>query len=68
MVKNPPLSYETIVYIISHSNGPIEIIKKYLNLVENIERRQVLALKFKQTDIVIDVSIYIIYTVLKSTY
>ncbi len=56
MVKNPPVSFETIVFIISNAKGPIEQIKKYLSQIENIERRQVLAIKFKLTDVVIDVS------------
>lgn len=54
MVKNPPVSYETIVFIISHVKGPSEQIKKYLSLIENVERRQTLAMKFKQTEVVIE--------------
>lgn len=55
MVKSPPVSFETIVYIISKVKGPQEQIKKYINLVENVEKRQALANKFKATDIVIEV-------------
>ena len=34
--------------------GPQEQIRKYLNQVENIERRQDLAMKFSDTDVVIE--------------
>ena len=54
MVKNPPVSYETIVFIISHVKGPGEQIRKYLNLVENVERRQQLALKFREYEVVVE--------------
>ena len=55
MVKMPPVSFETIVYMITNAKGPAEQIKKYLNLIESIERRQALALKFKLSDVVIEV-------------
>ncbi len=54
MVKNPPVSYETIVFIICHVKGPGEQIRKYLNMIENIERRQQLAIKFKEYEVVIE--------------
>ena len=55
MVKSPPVSFETIVFIISKVKGPQEQIKKYLSMVENVDKRQTLAIKFKITDIVIEV-------------
>lgn len=54
MVKNSYLSYESIVFIISHVRGPAEQIKKYLFLIENIDRRQTLAMHFKETEVIID--------------
>lgn len=55
MVKSPPVSFETIVFIISRVKGPPDQIRKYLNQIENIERRQALALKFKIVETVIEV-------------
>jgi hypothetical protein len=56
MVKSPPVSFETIVFIISKvEKGHPEQIKKYLSLVEDVERRQALAIKFKITDVVLEV-------------
>ena len=55
MVKSPPVSFETIVFIISKVKGPPEQIKRYLSLVDDVNKRQTLAIKFKITDVVIEV-------------
>ena len=36
------------------NKGPSEQFRKYLNLIENIERRQQLAVKFKENEVVVD--------------
>lgn len=55
MVKTPPVSFETIVFIISKVRGPNEQIKKYVSQIENLDKKQTLAIKFKLTEVVIEV-------------
>jgi len=40
--------------MIAHVKGPGEQIRKYLNLVENLERRQQLAMKFREYEVVVE--------------
>lgn len=58
MVKNTVVPFETIVNIISNVKGPEEQLKKYLLLIEDLDRRMNLAVKFKSTDVIVDVSAY----------
>lgn len=55
MVQKHNVSYETIFYIIYNGKGPNEQLKKYLSLIEDLERRSLLAMKLKITDVVIEV-------------
>jgi hypothetical protein len=55
VVHKPSIPYESIFYIIYYLEGPKEQIKKYLALVEDVERRRMLAIKLKYADIVIEV-------------
>jgi hypothetical protein len=60
ILKQSPVSYETIVRIIANLKGPSDQIKKYLLLMDDVEHRQVLAFRYKQTDVIIEVIIFLL--------
>ena len=54
MVKTTTVSYETIVYMLCKMKAPIDQIKKYLLLVDDVEQKKNLGLRLKLTDVVIE--------------
>ena len=61
--RRSDISWECIINIIHAAKGSDLEIKKYTKLIENTDTRLELAIKFKITDVVIEVLFYFIFKI-----
>nr|XP_014434853.1 spermatogenesis-defective protein 39 homolog isoform X1 [Pelodiscus sinensis]XP_014434854.1 spermatogenesis-defective protein 39 homolog isoform X2 [Pelodiscus sinensis] len=54
--KRAPIGFHRVVEILQRNNAPVHVLQEYVRLVEDIEARLSLAMKYKCHDVVIDVS------------
>ncbi|XP_053529298.1 spermatogenesis-defective protein 39 homolog isoform X2 [Artibeus jamaicensis] len=52
--KRAPIGFHRVVEILHKNNAPVQILQEYVNLVEDVDTKLNLAIKFKCHDVVID--------------
>ncbi|XP_063146238.1 spermatogenesis-defective protein 39 homolog isoform X2 [Candoia aspera] len=52
--KRAPIGFHRVVEILQRNNAPVQVLQEYVRLVEDIETKLNLALKYKCHDVVID--------------
>ncbi|KAL7992590.1 hypothetical protein Chor_016846 [Crotalus horridus] len=52
--KRAPIGFHRVVEIMQRNNAPVQVLQEYVRLIENVETKLNLAMKYKCHDVVID--------------